>query len=141
MSLKNKSYFLVYYSVIEKNISLLLWLHGSQDRLIVCCWQWMWFWWKSARKVIAPPLKSSLSFSIGTFLQQLWRHKKRKLILIIHSAVEKRAKRMPDITVETTLSHSQPLEIHQNTLYKNELTKKITRPYLCSFLGIYLGGG
>ena len=37
-----------------------------------------------------------------TFFEQLWRQKRKLQPLQIHSTVEKRAKRMPDTTVETT---------------------------------------
>ena len=53
-------------------------------------------WGKSARKVIAPPLESELSFSTGTFFEQLWRHRRKLQALLIHVAIGKRAKRTPD---------------------------------------------
>ena len=38
--------------------------------------------------------------------EQLWRHRRKQQPLLIHSTVRKRAKRMPDTTVETTpLNH------------------------------------
>ena len=54
------------------------------------------------RKIIAPPIGRELSFSTGTFFDN-YDVKDRKLQpLIIRSTVENRAKRTPDIIVETT---------------------------------------
>ena len=61
------------------------------------------FWWKSARKEIAPPLESSFSFSTGTFFEQLWHHRRKLETLLIQSTVGKRAKRTPCTTGETTV--------------------------------------
>ena len=47
--------------------------------------------------------EEKLSFSTETFLQQLWRHKKRKLIVETYSSVGKRANSVPDFTVKITL--------------------------------------
>ena len=58
--------------------------------------------WERVRKIIAPLLESELSFSTGTFLNN-YDIKNRKLQpLLIRSIVGKRAKRTPDIKVETT---------------------------------------
>ena len=62
------------------------------------CWQRMWFWWKSASKVLATPLERSLSFSTGTFWYNYDIMGKESQVKLIHSNVEKCPIRMPDTT-------------------------------------------
>ena len=54
------------------------------------------------RKVIVPPMESELSFSTGTFLNNHDVIERKLQLLLIHSTVGKRAKRMPDSRFETT---------------------------------------
>ena len=55
---------------------------------------------------IAPPIKSELSFSTGTFLNNYDIIERKLQSLLIHLTVEKRAKRMPNNIVETTTTYN-----------------------------------
>ena len=57
---------------------------------------------KAGQNTQHPPIEKCISFSTITFLN-IYDCQIRKLHMVgIHSTVEKRAKRTPDITVETT---------------------------------------
>ena len=54
---------------------------------------------------LAPPIESELSLSTGTFLINYDVINRKPELLLIHSTVGKRAKRIPDATVETTCTY------------------------------------
>ena len=74
-------------------------------------------------KKIAPPIETGLSFSTGTFFDQLWRHKEKAAFALIGSTIQKRAKRMPDIIVKTTLNfvHGSGICFYQAKFYSEFL--------------------
>ena len=59
---------------------------------------------------IAPdPLKVHFPSRLELFFKQQWRHRRKLQLLLIHWTAGKRAKRMPDTTVETSRILSQRL--------------------------------
>ena len=69
---------------------------------------------KRARKIIATPIESRLDF----FLINYDVVNRKPELLLIHSTVEKQAKRMPDATVETTFA-AQTSQIQETLISQN----------------------
>ena len=58
-----------------------MWLHVSQDRLLMCCCQLNVKYLRVRGKFLAHPLERELSVSTGTFFfKQRWRHKRKALL-------------------------------------------------------------
>ena len=107
--LKKKSYFLAYYSLdLEKSLffhifDMTVWVSSSTH--IVFLPNNASLGKECVENNSPPPIETRLFFLTGTFFDQLWLHKEIAAFALIDSTIWKRAKRMPDIIVETNRTH------------------------------------